>query len=525
MPTDGGNAILLALGIVVLSFLSEDGATLLGVTLAANELLRPDIAFVACFAGIWIGDLGIYGAARWLRAHTRFRDHTRFARAEDWFQKHGSMALIFTRFIPGTRAATYAAAGALRTPAGAFALITGICAAAWVGAAFVLADHLRGAMTLPLFLTAVIAALSLWLVRAQIAQLRSLLSRTLRKYRRWEFWPAWLFYIPVVLMCARLALKYRGLALPTAANPSQRNGGIIGESKYEILRELKRRDPEFVADTYLIPQASAQERLALVRAICSAHGITPPFVLKPDTAQRGAGFRKVSSFTEAAAYLAEVSSAVVLQRYAPGPHEAGIFYYRFPGEPEGHIFAVTRKLFPTVTGDGKRTLEQLIRDDERAALIAPTYLRRFPALVQRVIPAGETIRLVEAGNHCQGCIFENGNELVTEQLRAVIDRMSQSLPGFFIGRYDIRYRSEEELRAGRGFTIVELNGAASEATSIYDSRNTLPEAYRVLYRQWELVYAIGAANRARGAEVVGLKALWSDWREYQRHAALYPSAD
>jgi len=280
-----------------------------------------------------------------------------------------------------------------------------------------------------------------------------------------------------------------------------------------------------VAESHFIPAGCVEQRIFELKDLCRLHGIEPPFVLKPDTAQRGAGFKKISSFAEATAYLTDVQAPLVLQRYAPGPHEAGIFYYRFPGTAEGHIFAITQKVFPVVAGDGVRTLRQLILAEERAGLIAATYLRRFPDLWERVIPAGQTIRLVEAGNHCQGCVFEDGGHLATEDLRRTIDRISQNLPGFFIGRYDVRYGRQEELRAGYGFTIVELNGAASEATSIYDARTSLQDAYRVLYRQWELVYTIGAANRAQGAIAPGIASLWSDWRACQRQAALYPVAD
>ena len=59
--------------------------------------------------------------------------------------------------------------------------------------------------------------------------------------------------------------------------------------------------------------------------------------------------------------------------------------------------------------------------------------------------------------------------------------ISQRLTGFFIGRYDIRYHKDDDLRAGKNFQIIELNGAASEATSIYDSRNSIFAAYRTLF--------------------------------------------
>jgi len=100
-----------------------------------------------------------------------------------------------------------------------------------------------------------------------------------------------------------------------------------------------------------------------------------------------------------------------------------------------------------------------------------------------------------------------------------------SFPGFYIGRYDIRYRSDEELRAGKGFQIIELNGAASEATNIYDASNSLWSAYRTLYRQWKLVFQIGAANQIRGHRPASPLAVLRDWQEFSRQAMEYPLAD
>jgi hypothetical protein len=248
-------------------------------------------------------------------------------------------------------------------------------------------------------------------------------------------------------------------------------------------------------------------------------------VLKPDTAQRGAGFKKVGSFEEAERYLAEVSTPLVLQRYVEGPKEAGIFYYRFPEEPKGHVFGITRKEFPFVVGDGTHTVRELIELDPRARLIAQTYLARFKERADKIPAMGSQIRLVEAGNHCQGCIFQDGGDLNTEDLRATFDRISQRLPGFYVGRYDVRYQDNEELRAGTGFKIIELNGAASEATNIYDEKNSLWSAYATLYRQWRLVYQIGAANRHRGHRPATAFAVLRDWLTFSRQAVEYPIAD
>src|SRR5438046_6241306 len=115
--------------------------------------------------------------------------------------------------------------------------------------------------------------------------------------------------------------------------------------------------------------------------------------------------------------------------------------------------------------------------------------------------------------------------LCTPELESRIDEISQKLTSFFIGRYDIRYSSEEDLHAGKNFQIIELNGAASEATSIYDARNSIFAAYRTLFRQWDLVFAIGAANCRRGCAPTRFALVWQKWREYSRMAATDPAAD
>jgi hypothetical protein len=115
--------------------------------------------------------------------------------------------------------------------------------------------------------------------------------------------------------------------------------------------------------------------------------------------------------------------------------------------------------------------------------------------------------------------------LHTEHLERVIDEISQRLPGFFVGRYDIRYANEEDFKQGRNLQIIELNGATSEATSIYDARNSLFSAYGTLFRQWRLVFAIGAINRANGQTPSSLATLWRNWRQYSAAALSYPLAD
>src|SRR6266705_4237876 len=133
----------LALLIFLATFIYEDGATLLAATLSASGGLDPWIGLLTTFLGIWLGDMGLYGLGSsfgrrtaqspWLQKYLRPES---IAKAEGWFAKHGSLALVMSRAIPGSRLPLYVAAGALRLPFRLFAKTTAVCSAVWVSVIF-----------------------------------------------------------------------------------------------------------------------------------------------------------------------------------------------------------------------------------------------------------------------------------------------------------------------------------------------------------------------------------------------------
>jgi hypothetical protein len=116
-------------------------------------------------------------------------------------------------------------------------------------------------------------------------------------------------------------------------------------------------------------------------------------------------------------------------------------------------------------------------------------------------------------------------QLVTPELEQTVDAIARRVPGFYIGRFDIRYHDEASLKAGRGLMIVELNGASAEATSIYDAKNSVWQAYRTLFMQWRLVFEIGAANRRLGVKPATLREVWLGWRSMCEKVAGLPVSD
>lgn len=526
-----------AAGFFFATFVLEDAATIgAGLLLAAGQISWP-AAFTACFLGIWLGDAGLYALARfggrkWFERSSFQKFSAKVERSEKWFAERGTTILIFSRIIPGTRLPTYLAAGFLRVPALRFVFITGVAAFVWTFVILLLAQTFGAQLTKWL---GSYKSASLWLLVAGLVLFVSLqllrhfdfrkIAACLGRWRRWEFWPAWLFYPPVGIYYLWLAVKYRGVMLPTAANPGIFSGGIVGESKMVTLRDLMATSPEFTAEAELIAGSTTEERLASLKEICGRCNLAYPFILKPDLGQRGAGIKLIRSESQALTYLQQTNAALLVQRFAAGPNEVGIFYYRFPGEASGQIFSITEKVFPTITGDGKSTITELVWRDPRARFLAEKYLQRFDARRNEILPAGEKLTLVGAGNHAQGCIFRDGIHLSSPALVKRMDAISQQVNGFFIGRYDLRYDRAEDLMAGKHFQIVELNGAAAEAASIYDSRNSLFSAYKTLFQQWDLVFAIGAENHRRGCATTKVSILWREWRNYHLLAATYPAAD
>ncbi len=315
------------------------------------------------------------------------------------------------------------------------------------------------------------------------------------RWRAWEFLPTWVAYAPVLPWIVWLAMRHGGPGTVAAANPGFADGGLVGESKFDILSALP---AEWTIPSVRIAAGSRGERLRAVAEFAARPGIGYPLVLKPDVGQRGAGVRKVATLREASAYLRVAAYPLVVQPWHPGPFEAGLFYARLPGASRGHVLSITDKVFPRVVGDGASPLGLLVAAHPRLARQSHVFKRRHAEHMDRVLGRGECFALGEVGNHCQGTLFRDGRQLWTAALDARVDAIAQAIPGFFIGRFDVRYTDRERFMAGLDLAILELNGVTAEPTDVYDPDRSLWSSYRALFEQWRLVFTIGAANRQLG---------------------------
>ncbi|MEM7625184.1 MAG: alpha/beta fold hydrolase [Planctomycetota bacterium] len=499
----------LAVGTIIgASYLLEDPTTItVGLLVRAGQL-DPFLAVFAIFTGIFTGDLALYLIGRvfgrralvWGPVSKRLPVHHVEALGQ-WFDTKGWSAVLASRFIPGTRLPLYVAAGALGKKPGRFALWTCLAVMIWAPVMLVLVVVLGEAAASPFrmlfgdsWLALIAAIIALLMVVRVLMHLptkrgRQKLWVKVSRVWRWEFWPMWIFYVPLVPWLLWLSARHRSLTVWTLANPALPDGGVVGESKAQIMDALSSPSDTHILSAELVEDADAARRVVAER------GWTWPLILKPDAAQRGAGVRRIEREGGVDEYFADSPGAAVLQEYHAGPFEAGVFYLRTPGEPHGRIFSITDKHFPELLGDGRHTFEELVWAHPRLRMQAAVFLRRFEGEAARVPAKGEKIRLAEAGNHCQGTEFRDGAHLITPGLEAAVDSVIQRVGDFYFGRLDVRYADAEAFKRGEDFAVIELNGVTSESTNLYDPSWSLIRAYRTLFAQWAHCFAIGDANR------------------------------
>ncbi len=308
----------------------------------------------------------------------------------------------------------------------------------------------------------------------------------------WEYWPFNLVYIPVFLYYGWLALRARHLLFFSAANPGIPAGGLVGESKSDILDKIPH---QWKPKGLLIPAHCSHEDC--LRQLQSA-ALPFPLIAKPDIGERGLLVELISDSLALKTWRELHPVDVLIQEYIAYPNEVSVLHFRFPGQQTGRISSITLKKYLSVQGNGRDTLGQLIRDYPRARL-QEDKLRLSHAQRWNDVPAkGEEIVFHTIGNHSKGCMFLDGRHLNSEQLLQTFDQINSHLDGIFYGRYDIKCASFEALTQGRDFYILEFNGVKSEPAHIYQPGYPILRFYRDILWHWKVIWHISRENHRRG---------------------------
>ena len=177
----------------------------------------------------------------------------------------------------------------------------------------------------------------------------------------------------------------------------------------------------------------------------------------------------------------------------------GVFFVRFPNETLGRITGIVAKEFLIVEGDGVSTIEQLICKNPRFAFQLQAIKKDTTILMEEVMEPHEKRNLVPFGNHARGAKFIDASHWITPKLTATFNEICSQIDGFYFGRLDVMYQSISDLEMGQHFSIVEINGAGSEPTHIYDPKHSLFFAWKELARHITYMFRISKQNHELGS--------------------------
>lgn len=336
------------------------------------------------------------------------------------------------------------------------------------------------------------------------------------KLFHWEYWPFQIVYIPIYFLWIFYAIKARSLFFFNSCNPRIRNGGFIAESKKEIYDLIPQ---QFYPKTDLILEKSTIEE---VFSIHEKSSIAFPLIAKPDIGLRGSAVKKIHDLIELEAYHNKANFDYLIQDLIPYANEVGIFYVRFPNQLKGKITGIVGKEFLEVTGDGISTITELLKSNPRFELQLKALQKEYGEHLNEILENGKKRNLVPYGNHARGAKFIDVSHLISEKLTEVIDQMCQQIPEFCFGRLDLMYQTWEDLENGKNFSIVELNGAGSEPTHIYDPKHSLFFAWYELARHISYMFQISVQNHQNGIPYLTFKEGVEQYQlQMQQQAKIY----
>jgi len=140
LTTVAGHKIWLQAMLIVLgTFVLEDAATVLAAMQAQSGAVPLPVALLALYAGIILGDLGLYGLGALsgqVPMVTRWVPPNRMRQGRAWLDGRVFKVVFISRFIPGARLPTYTACGFLHANLRKFALAAVVATLVWTSLLF-----------------------------------------------------------------------------------------------------------------------------------------------------------------------------------------------------------------------------------------------------------------------------------------------------------------------------------------------------------------------------------------------------
>jgi membrane protein DedA with SNARE-associated domain len=551
------------------TYLQEDVAIVAGGLLVVKNQLPLILVALTLFGGVISGDMLIYGmgaAARKIPWFYKKLVNPRVESARIGLEKNLAATIFFVRFLPSILFPTFLACGLIGIPFYKFFITSLVSGVIWTSILLTLVIKL-GEAVFPVYgywgwvimisVSLLIVTYKMlkprWLrlsnnmtiqtddfvdVEEQVTTLPGMPSINASNHRvaLSEKIPYGLFYTPIGLQWIWLGIRYRSMTLPTIANPLIEAGGLWGESKSKLMGSISSDNNEFVGSfTTLKLDKNLSNEILLQKALekISEKGLEFPIVVKPDIGWLGIGVRVVKNEKMLLDYINIYPKdlTIIMQRLIPFKGEAGVFFVRKPGEASGKVTSLTIRYFPYIIGDGINSVQELINRDERLRYKSRFYLGKesmhqglTPEFLKSVPSPDELIQIAFIGSIRVGGLYINGEKYITQKLNDRFNKIACSIPEFYFGRFDIKFKSIDRLQEGLDFEIFEINGAGSEAIHVWDANMPLTRVFSDLFKYQSLLFKISDMNRKRGFKPMGNKEFYTFTKNYKRLMHTYPSS-
>ena len=335
-------------------------------------------------------------------------------------------------------------------------------------------------------------------------------KRLIQRLTNWEHWPFYIFYFPISFKWFWYYIKSRSLWFFTSSNPTLEFGGFEGEGKTKMAQLL----PSHLYPKSILVNPSIS--FASVMKLVREQYIPYPFIVKPDIGMKGILFRIVENESQLEKYHRAIPVNYIIQEYVILPYEVSVFYYRKPDEDKGCITALIKKNLPSVTGDGKKTLLELVAENPNFKIGEMQINKQFGERVMNVLHTGEKFYLSHIANLHNGTKFINLNYEIDDKILRVFDNISHA-NNFFYGRYDIKCSSIDDLREGENFKILEFNGSGSVPNHIYAGGFNLINAYKEILKHWKALFDISEYNNKSGIRYWSFLKGWRFLQKSKKH--------
>ncbi|PPK92990.1 hypothetical protein LY01_02695 [Nonlabens xylanidelens] len=327
----------------------------------------------------------------------------------------------------------------------------------------------------------------------------SYLKLKLYRVLHWEYWPMQFIYYPIFPVWLYFAMRARSFFFFSVSNPRIKNGGMAMESKKDIYDMMPLE--HYPTTAYLKSNSS----ISTIKDCIDKSGFTYPLIAKPDIGLKALGVEKIENLGQLNLYSQKIEQDFLIQELITYPKEIGLFYVRKPNEKKGRITGIVAKEFLTVTGDGTTPIVDLIKQNPRAHFQLASLKKKYGSYLGKVLEKDEEFILVPFGSHTRGAKFIDDSHEINEQMETIIDTICLQLPDLHYGRLDIRLTSYEDLSLGKNFSIIEINGAGSEPTHIYDPKHSIFFAWSEIIKHWNFLFQISVMNHKKGHRYLSYK--------------------